>query len=162
MIISLAVLLVPVVLLVGGYQVLAGRTDPVAVDPAGQVAAARADGVPAVRPQGLADDWTVVAAAYGDGTLRLGYQTPGGGSVQLVHSTVPADELLAAELADDATPAGRTTVAGAQWQHYDAPEGRALVRLAHDATVLIHGSAPPETLAHLAAALPPSAQGAGA
>jgi hypothetical protein len=157
MVISLLVLLVPVMLLIGGYQLLAGRTQPVEVDPAPTLAAAEAAGLPVSAPTGLPDDWVPVSAVFrrtGEGlTLRVGYVTPGGGSTQLVQSTVPAERLLPAELPEAAAPAGSLDLAGRSWQRYQADAGRALVLLEPDRTVIVVGAVEEAELRTLAAAL---------
>lgn len=156
--ISLLVVLVPVVLLVGGYQLLAGRTDPVAVDPAEAIAEARAAGMPVTVPAGLGEDWVPVSAVFrrADGglTLRLGYVTPDRASVQVVQSTVPAEVLLPAELPEGAAPAGTLDVAGQPWQRYEAAGGaRSLVLLEPELTTLAVGDAAEAELSQLAASV---------
>lgn len=156
LVISLVVLLVPVFVLFGGYQLLAGRTEPLRVDQAEAIAEAEAAGLPVVTPAGLAEDWAPVSAVFRRGggglTLRLGYVTPEGAGVQLVQSTIPADRLLPAELPEVAVPAGALEVAGGQWQRYQTEQGeRSLVRLEPDLTTLVIGNAAEPELAALAA-----------
>lgn len=158
LLISLLVLLVPVVVLVGGYQVISGRDRPVAVDPAPELAAAIATGMPAVAPTGLDSGWTAVSAAFQErdagATLRIGYATPDGGSVQLIQSTVPVEELLPAELAGAGPPGGTVVVAGRDWQRYPSRPGQqALVLLEPELTTLVVGSADVAELTALAASL---------
>jgi hypothetical protein len=155
MVISLLVLLVPVVLFVGVYQVISGRNLPVEVDPSGELAAAEEAGMPVTVPAGLAAGWVPVSAAFrtadAGGTVRVGYLTPDANSVQLVQSTAPAEELLAAELPDSAAPAGAVDVAGRSWQLYEADDDHlALVLLEPDRTVIAHGRAPETELRDLA------------
>lgn len=158
MVISLAVLVVPVLLLVGGYQLVSGRHQPVAVDPAPALAEAEAAGMAVTAPTGLADGWVPVSAAFqrpaGGYTLRIGYLTPDGPSAQLVQSTVPAERLLPAELPGAARPAGTIDIAGESWQRYENQDGdRALVLLAPDLTTLVIGTTSEAQLHHLAASL---------
>lgn len=155
MALSLLVLLVPIALVLGIYQVLFDGSEPAAIDPQPTLAQARAAGAfPVSEPVGLGDGWHPVTAAFqqGDGgrTLRLGYLTPDGRGVQVVQSSVPADRLLPAELADATQPEGAVDVAGTSWQRYRAAAGqRALVLLEPDRTVIVLGSAPEEELRYL-------------
>lgn len=161
LLLSLLVLLVPVVLLIGGYQVVAGRTAPVAIDPAAELAAAEQAGLEVARPAGLPDGWVPIAADFrqaGDaaagGTLRVGYVTPEGGSVQLLQSSVPPEQLLPDELPAGLQPAGAWELAGQQWQQYAGGGERALARLEPERTVLVLGAASEQELRELAGSLP--------
>jgi uncharacterized protein DUF4245 len=158
LVISLIVLLVPVVLLFGGYQLLAGRNQPVAVDPTGALAEARSAGLTATTPTGLGEDWVPVSAVFqrvdGGLTLRIGYVTPDRASVQLVQSTVPADRLLPAELPEAAAPAGELDVAGQPWQRYESEsDGRSLVLMEPELTTVVVGDAAEAELQQLAASV---------
>ncbi|QSB15285.1 DUF4245 family protein [Natronosporangium hydrolyticum] len=164
LIISLLVLLVPVLLLIGGYQILTGRTQPVAVDPAPAVAEAREAGLPAAGQPELDEQWVPISAAFaepttgasGGGTLRIGYVTPSDGSVQLIQSTLPADELLPADLPPEAAPAGNREIAGEPWQYYTGAGGEhALVLLEPELTIMVVGLGSEAELAELAAASAP-------
>jgi hypothetical protein len=157
-VISLAVLLVPILVLVGGYQLISGRTQPVEVDPTSAIIAARSAGFEAVQPTGLEPGWVAVSAVFrtlDDGvTLRLGYVTPAGDSVQLVQSTVPESRLLAAELSEDAAVADTLDVDGTAWQRYPGRSGEvALVLRDADRTVVVVGKASESELRALAASL---------
>lgn len=157
LVISLLVLLVPVLVLVGGYQILAGRTQPVEIDPAPAITAARADGMAVRAPDGPAG-WVPISAVYAQeghgGTVRIGYVRPDGGSAQLIQSGAPADLVLAAVLPAGATPAGTVAVAGQPWQHYTAGSGeQALVWLEPELTMLVIGRMSDGELAELAAAV---------
>jgi hypothetical protein len=157
LVISLIVLLVPVLLLFGGYQLLAGRNEPVPVDQSEAIGEAGAAGMPVAVPAGLGEDWVPVSAVFqrpsGGFTLRLGYVTPDRASVQAVQSTVPAELLLPAELPEGATPAGALEVAGQSWQRYESERGRMLVLLEPDLTTLVVGDASEAELSQLAASL---------
>jgi hypothetical protein len=159
LVISLLVLLVPVLVLVGGYQLLSGRTEPVAVDPSSAIIAAQQAGLRVAEPVGLASDWVPVSAVFrpveDGGTLRLGYVTPAGDPVQVVQSTVPADELLAGELPEGVAPAGEIDLGDAVWQRYPGRPGEtALMRRESDRTLLVVGPASQTELRTLAASLP--------
>lgn len=160
MVLSLLVLLIPVLLLVGGYQVLAGRNEPAGVDPAPALADARAAGLDAIEPGDLGEDWTLVSAVFqrpdgGGATLRLGYAAPGDESAQVVQSTVPAEALLPGELREAGEPTGSVRVAGEPWQRYETRPGeRALVRLRPRLTTIVIGTAADPDLRTLASSLP--------
>lgn len=159
---TLLVLIVPVLLLVGGYQLISGRLDPVPVDQEPALSAAQRAGVPVIEPTGLSEEWVPLSAVFQradeGGTLRLGYLTPTGKPVQVVQSTLPSGSLLAAELSTDpdaSTPdaEGTVTVGGATWQRYPGRPGEAaLVRTDGALTVLVFGPAPVEELSELAEA----------
>jgi hypothetical protein len=158
MVISLLVLLVPVVLFVGVYQVLAGRNRPVEVDPAPALAAAEAAGMEVAVPVGLSAGWVPVSAVFQPGeagdTLRVGYVTPDGGSVQLLQSTVPPERLLPAELAVPGPPDRTVELAGRTWQEHPPRAGeRALVLLEPDQTTIVRGTTSAAELRDFAAAL---------
>jgi hypothetical protein len=159
MVISLLVLLVPVFVLVGGYQLLTGRTEPVAVDPAGAVEQARAAGLEVTAPGRPPPGWTPVSAVFqqpdGGATLRIGYATPDGGSAQLVQSTVPAETLLPGELHEAGAATGTVEVGGRSWQRYETRPGeRALVWLRPELTTIVIGTAAESELRALAVAVP--------
>lgn len=157
MVISLLVLLVPVVLLIGGYQLLAGRNQPTEVDPAPALAQARAAGLAVAEPTGLSADWTPVSAVVQPAdkgtTLRIGYLTPAGASVQVLQSNIPAEHLLPEEFPDAGPPAGTVTIADHPWQVYSVPHGQALVRLTPELTTIVRGSAAEAELHALVAAV---------
>jgi hypothetical protein len=160
MVISLLVLLVPVVLLVGVYQVLAGRQQPVEVDPQPALTSAAAAGIEVAHPAGLPPGWVPVTAVFqpagAGGTLRVGYVTPDGGSVQLVQSTLPVERLLPAELPEPAPPAGTVDLAGRSWQVYPPRGGeRAMVLLEPAQTTIVLGTTSEPELRDFAAALGP-------
>lgn len=161
MVISLLVLLVPVLVLVGGYQILAERDRPVPVTQEAQeaqIAAAQRAGLDVLTPAGLGEGWAPVSAVFrrldGGATLRLGYVTPEGASVQVVQSSVAAGQLLPQELVAQPAPEGTVTVGAATWQRYPGRDGeRALVRQQPGHTVLVVGAAAEPELRALAGAL---------
>ncbi len=159
MAISLLVLLVPIALVLGFYRIFLGGDDAPVVDPAPAVAQARAAGAfPISEPAKLAPGWRTVRASFqraDDGaTLRIGYLSPEGGGVQLVQSSLPADQLLPTELTDRGRPQGPTELAGRSWQRYTARIGEnALVLLEPERTVIVVGSVPENDLRALAHAL---------
>lgn len=158
MLISLAVLLLPVVVLVGGYQILADRQDPVPVDPSARVAAAERAGMEVAEPADLGPAWVPVSAVFDSGrdgaTLRIGYVTPDGDPVQVVQSTVPPAQLLKSELTAHPRPDGVVTLAHQRWERYPGRSGeRALVSSDATRTVLVVGPADESLLRELAVSL---------
>lgn len=158
LVLSLLVLVVPVLLLVGGYQVLADRHEPVRVAPDAQIAIARRAGLEVLAPVGLERTWVPVSAAFreadGGATLRIGYVTPQDRPVQLVQSSIPPDRLLSRELARDPAAGGTVSVDGVEWHRYPAGNGEtALLRSEPRLTVLVVGSAEERELRELAGAL---------
>jgi hypothetical protein len=158
--ISLLVLLVPVVLVVGVYQVVAGRHRPVEVDPQPALTSAEAAGIEVAQPVGLPPGWVPVSAVFqpggAGGTLRVGYVTPAGGSLQLVQSTLPVERLLPAELPEPVAPAGSVELAGRSWQVFAPGSGeRALVLLEPEQTTIVLGTTSEPELRDFAAALGP-------
>jgi hypothetical protein len=157
MAISLLVLLVPVLLLIGGYQVVSGRTQPVPTDPAEALAAAERAGLETVSPQGLDSAWVPISAVFQPepaATVRVGYVTPSGDSLQVLQTGLPSDQVLTRELTEPRQPGGEIELGGVLWQQYRSGSGkRALVRLEPDRTVLVFGSAAIPELHEFAAAL---------
>ncbi|HEX5594425.1 MAG TPA: DUF4245 domain-containing protein [Micromonosporaceae bacterium] len=157
MALSLLVLLVPIALVFGFYNVVLDGDKPGVIDPGPTVALARADNAfPVSEPTGLDAGWHPIRADFrrvdGGQTLRIGYVTPANGGVQLVQSNVPAERLLPAELTERGRPEGVVELAGRSWQRYTARPGeRALVLLEPDRTVIVVGSAAESELRHLAA-----------
>ncbi|GAB3969465.1 DUF4245 domain-containing protein [Plantactinospora veratri] len=156
---SLLVLLVPIALLIGFGRVVLGADQPVVVDPAPVFQQARnANAFPVGEPTELSDGWRTVTAQFrreaGGATLRLGYLSPDGGGVQLVQSSLPADELIPAELTRDGRPQGTVEVAGRSWQRYTARPGEsALVLLEPGRTVLVVGQVPERDLRRIVVAM---------
>ena len=156
MLLSLAVLLVPILILFIGYETVFSGSAPIPVDPSDAWSAARhAATFPVVQPQGLPARWTVTSAAYGSGTLRVGYVTPAGTGLQLVETAAPVDQFLPAELGTDARPGNLVTIGGRQWRAYPSVRSgnRALVLVDDGRLVVVVGSANDDDLRTIAAAL---------
>lgn len=161
MAISLLVLLGPVLMLFLLYQWVSGGATPTRVDQAPAVQSAQAAGLPAEAPVGLGHGWVPVSAVFqeveGGLTVRLGYLTPEGESVQVVQSTVDVASLLEAELGEQARVDGQALLAEHSWQLYRDVRGgaeRALVRMEPDRTTIVVGAASSAELRLLAAATP--------
>ncbi|MET8370308.1 DUF4245 family protein [Micromonospora sp. DT68] len=159
MAISLLVLLIPIALLLAFYRGFLGGDQATEIDPAPAIEQAQsANSFPVSQPQGLGSDWRTVSARYqtveGGANLRLGYLTPEGRGVQLLQSSLPAEQLLPAELTAESQPQGQTELAGRTWQRYTARGNQqALVLLEPTRTVLIVGDARDNELRELAGAL---------
>jgi hypothetical protein len=156
---SLAVLLVPIVLLLVFYRVVLDGDKPVSVDAAPTIQQARAAAAfPVILPQGLNDDWHTVSATFkqetGGATLRLGYVDPESDPIQLVESSVPTAQLLPIELGKDPKAVSTYRDGTRTWQRYDAREGEnALLLLEKGRTVIVVGLAESKTLESFAASL---------
>jgi len=156
MALSLAVLLIPVLLLLGIYRLAFSGDAPIPVNAADTFGTARHSAHYAVlEPAGLPAKWTVISATFGGGTLRVGYVMPGGSGVQLVESDRPVDDLLPAELGTDAKPGDLITIGGRQWRAYPvARDGnRALVLADAGRTTIVIGTVPDADLRSFAATL---------
>ncbi|GAB1694437.1 DUF4245 domain-containing protein [Krasilnikovia sp. M28-CT-15] len=159
MIVSLAVLLVPIALMLIFYRVVLNGDNPTTIDPAPAIQQAQAASVfPVAEPRGLGDDWHVASATWRreptGSTLRLGYVAPGDAPVQLVESSVPAETLLPRELGRTLAPHGSYQSAGRAWQRYAAGDDtQALVLLEKNRSVIVLGQADTRHLEALAASL---------
>ena len=156
MLLSLAVLLVPVGILFGLYVTVFSGSAPIRVDPSDTWAAAQRDaGFTVLQPQGLPAKWTVTSATFATGTVRVGYVTPSGSGLQLVETGAPADQFLPAELGQDARPGNLVTIGGRQWRAYPSVRSgdRALVLVDDGRIVVVIGSANDDDLRTLAGAL---------
>ena len=158
MILSIIVLLIPLSLIVAVFR-LRGGEDIVVVDPAPAIAQAQSANLfPVVAPLGLSPEWKAVRAAFqtsgSQGTLRVGYVTPSGGTVQLVESNEGTASVLARELGNDVRPQGEVTINGRLWRSSNVrgDEG-ALVDTSNERTVIVVGHAPVQELTTLAASL---------
>ncbi|MEU9620059.1 MULTISPECIES: DUF4245 domain-containing protein [unclassified Streptomyces] len=118
--------------------------------------ARRAAPYPVVAPDGLAKDWKPTSVSYdrkADNSWHLGFLDPEGKYVAVEQSTSPAKKYVT-EVSQDARDTGRTQqVAGETWQHWKGEKYDALVRQDKGATTVVTGSASPERLAEMAAAL---------
>ncbi|MCY1140764.1 DUF4245 domain-containing protein [Actinoplanes sp. Pm04-4] len=159
MVMSLAVLLIPIALLLTFYRLVLDGDKPVAVDPAPTIQQAQqAKLFPVLAPQGLSDDWHTVSATFkraeNGATLRIGYVDPDKDPIQLVQSSVPTDTLLPQELSQDAKPIGTFRAQTGVWRLYDARPGEQALVLADPArTVVIVGKTDAENLESLAGSL---------
>lgn len=120
------------------------------------VTARRAAPYPVAAPAGLSKDWTPTSVSYqreAGNSWHLGFVDPDGKYVAVEQSTSQAKKYVS-EVSQDARNTGRTQqVAGETWQHWEGPKYDALVRHDKGATTVVTGSASPERLAEMAAAL---------
>jgi hypothetical protein len=147
MIISVGLLLVVVFTLFGLYRCLGGDSGST-VDPGSVYEEARdANEFPVLVPTALSDDWKSVSADYqphsAGATLRVGWRSPKGGTLQLIESDIVPATLITRELGADAGPTGAVVEeAGRQWQVYDARNGEtAYLFQEAERTVIITGKA---------------------
>jgi hypothetical protein len=159
MILSLAVLIVPIALLLIFYRTVLSGDAPIAIDPAPTLQEARQSGAFTVlAPQGLGSDWHVSTAKFvrgADGaTLRLGYVDPDKDPIQVVESSVPSSTLLPTELTEDAEPLGTFRAGTGVWRLYQGRPGEKALVLADDKrTVIIVGKTDVDNLKAMATAL---------
>jgi hypothetical protein len=154
---SLAVLLVPILLVVLLFQYIGADDEVTVVDPGPAIAQAAEAGLDVVAPGDLPAGWRPVSAVTreeaGGVTLRLGYITASGGFLQLVQSDIDAEQLLRREVSGS-RPGGTQTVGGAPWQVFPGRSGEhALVRIDKARTVLVLGTAPTSEMRTLAGSL---------
>lgn len=158
MVMALGVLLVVIFALLAVYRFTGGDAAP-EVDAGSAYQQARTSGAfPVLEPKGLRDKWRPVSALYqpdaAGSVLRIGFQTPGDGSVQLVEGDVAPDTMLSRELGAGGKPTGQADLGGRSWQSYSARKGeRALVLQEPERTVIIVGAASDAELRELAGAL---------
>jgi hypothetical protein len=159
MVLSLAVLIVPIALLLIFYRTVLSGDAPVTVDPSSTIQEAQdAKVFPVAVPTGLGDDWHAVSAEFtkpsGGATLRIGYVDPDNDPVQLVESSVPATTLLPAELTPKATPLTNFRAANGVWRLYDGRPGeQALVLADENRTIIVVGKTGVQNLEQLASSL---------
>lgn len=160
MALSMAVLLVPVLVLLGAYNFLFNGNHPRAIDPSGTLAdARRAASFTVLAPGSLPSGWTVVSSSFqrvSDGSvLRLGYVAPGKGALQLIESDRPVNSLLPDELGADAQPGDLVPINDQRWRTYPVARdaAQALVLADNGRTVIIMGTGPEANLRVLAGSL---------
>lgn len=159
MILSLAVLLVPVAILLVIYRTLFNGDAPITVDPAPTIQEAQqAKLFPVAAPRGLGDDWHTSSATFtraaNGATLRIGYVDPDKDPIQLVESSVPTSTLLPAELAENAKPIGTFRSETGVWRLFDGRPGeKALVMADQSRTIIVVGKADVDSLEKLAGSL---------
>ena len=159
MVLSLAVLLVPIALLLTFYRLVLNGDAPASVDPRPVIEQAqRAAAFPVAVPAGPGDGWHVSSASFrhqsGGATLRLGYVDPDGKGLQLIESSAPPATLLPAELGAAAKPLDTYRTDARAWRLYQARPGeQALVLAETGRTIIVVGTARAGRLEELASSL---------
>jgi uncharacterized protein DUF4245 len=159
MVLSLAVLIVPIALLLIFYRVVLSGDAPVTVDPGPKIQEAQeAKAFPVAVPSGLGSDWSVSSATFtkqsGGATLRIGYVDPRKSPVQLVESNVASATLLPAELTTKAKPLTEFRAANGVWRLYTGRPGeQALVLADPTRTIIVVGKTDVSHLETLASSL---------
>jgi hypothetical protein len=118
--------------------------------------ARRAAPYPVAAPEGLAKGWKPTSVTYSrvnDDSWHLGFLDPDGEYVAVEQSTAPAEKYIP-KVSQQARRTGKAQqVAGATWQRWEGPKYDALVREGKGSTTVITGTASPERLAEMVAAL---------
>lgn len=159
MVISMAVLLVPIIIALAVWRYVSSGNEVNTVDPTSTIQQARQTGhFPVAVPTGLGDDWKVTSAANdvsgATQTLRLGYVTPDGGFAQVVESNQDAAKLLAGSVPDGARPTGAVRIGGHDWSRYTGQKSRAVLALLEPKrTILVVGQTSDAELRTLAGSL---------
>ena len=157
MLISLAVLLVPILLIVALFQRAPARPPVEAIDPvAAAVQAQPKASFPLLVATGLPRAWVPIEAAWTPlggqllghgvaeaGTWVVGYQTPDDTFVSISQQAGKLPTFVE-EFTHSAAPDGTSTVAGQQWTRYAGTDGstRYLVRVTSADTIIIEGAEP--------------------
>jgi len=159
MVLSLAVLLVPIMIAIGVWQYLSSGQQVNVVDPGSAITQARqADAFPVLVPHGLPAGWRSTSAETTVSgktvTLRIGYVTPSGGFAQLVESNKDSAALLSGSVPASAAPTGSVRIGGHDWARYNGDKQRAVLALLEpNRTVLAVGQTSDDELRDLAASL---------
>lgn len=157
MILSLAVLLLPIGAVFLFWAVFAGGNQPTVIDPKPAYNTASHAGLDVREPQGLSEDWKPVSSNASEEsdamTLRVGFQTPEEAGIQLVETEATPQELMSSELNDDAKFFEKLSLDSGEWRHYGTPGGNALVYSEDGLTILVHGEAEAAELIEFAGSL---------
>jgi hypothetical protein len=158
MLLSLAVLLVPIAVIFLGWRFLTGGTDASPIDPRPSYDEASGAGLDVREPSGLGDDWVPISQdvnqSGGAVTLRVGFYTPDEAGAQLIESDGPAKRLIGEELGKAPKETGVLSTKYPDWKTYITVDGNnALVYSTDDLTIIVHGDASVDELGSLARAL---------
>jgi hypothetical protein len=155
---SLGVLIVPIFVVILGYQALGA--DPVTKVDSGQAYSdAQAGGqFTPLRAQGLPKGWDTTAAdfqvAKGIATLRIGFVAPDGRFARFAQSNRPVEQMIADELGGARRSTGAEELNGQVWLRYPGRgQEHALVSARRDSVVVVTGTADDAELQDLAASL---------
>jgi hypothetical protein len=158
MVLSLAVLLVPIALVVLFYRLALNGDSPVTIDPAATIQEAQAANVFPVAVPRPGDDWHASSATWSrtstGATLRIGYVDPDKDPVQLIESSIQPSTLIRAELTGKAEILGSFQAGARSWQRYSGrPVEQALVLFEKGRTIIIVGKTEPKNLDAMASSL---------
>jgi hypothetical protein len=158
MFMALGVLLVVVFAVLGIYRCTGGDQTPIVDTGSVYEQAHSSNAFPVLETKGLSDKWRPVSALFqpdaAGSVLRIGYETPADGTLQLVEGNVDPDTMLGRELGNDGRSTGQVDVNGRSWQRYTARRGeRALVLKEPERTVIVVGAASDAELQTFAASL---------
>ena len=122
--------------------------------------ASRVSPYPLLAPQGLGERWRATSVKFSgfDPTntqWHIGFINPND-KYAAVEQTNGFTDALVRDKGKRGKPVGTVNVAGEQWQSYDGPKYRSLVRVQNGITTMVTGNAGFEDLTVLAAALRPS------
>lgn len=158
MVISLAVLLLPIAGVFLVWNFLTSDQPVSEVDPTEAYTQAEGLGLKVSPPEGLSQEWRPLSSGVtqddGSVTLRVGYYTPSAGGMQFIASQRDPVDLLEAELGEAPRPGGDVTVEGVSWQSYVTVDGNsALVYSDDSVTFIVHGDTSADELVEFAEAL---------
>lgn len=149
MALSLAVLLVPILLIVLVGRFLYGDSTTATVDPELALKGAARASMQPIPPGTAPADWKIVSARFKDGVLRIGYIDPSDQGVQLVQG--PSGDLVATELGQDARQVGEVPAAGRTWAQWAGRDGfKALARTEGPTSIVVIGAVGVDELSLLA------------
>jgi len=158
MMMSLAVLLVPIAVIFLVWGFLTSDIPVSEIDPTPAYIQAEGLGLELTEPEGLAPEWRPLSSGVNqeDGlvTLRVGYYTPSGGGMQFIASQVDPAALFEVELRGAPRLLGPVTLGEMTWQSYVTAEGTtALVHTDESMTLIVHGDSSIEELQEFAVVL---------
>ncbi|GGW48365.1 DUF4245 domain-containing protein [Streptomyces xantholiticus] len=121
------------------------------------VTAQRAAPYPVAAPEGLGKGWRATSVTFereNAHAWHLGFLDPDDQYVAVEQSTAQSADKYVREVTHEAAKTERTRqVAGRTWQYWEGPKYDALVLTADGSTTVVTGTATPERLAEMAAAL---------
>lgn len=158
MILSLAVLLLPIGLIFALWQFIGSDRQVSVVDPMPTYQEAADAGLDIAAPKGLSDDWKPVSSTVdrsdGDVTLRVGYHTPAAAGMQLLVSDGDVAEVVEATLRESPRATGVVETSGREWTEYvTVDNNHALVCEEDDQLLIVYGDAETAELTEFASAL---------
>ncbi|WP_415648522.1 DUF4245 domain-containing protein [Stackebrandtia soli] len=158
MLLSLAVLLVPIALIFGLWQFIGSDRQVSVVNASPTYQEAADAGLDVTEPQGLSEEWKTVSSMVnredGEATLRVGYYTPSGAGMQFVVSEIDEVELTELVLRKNPQPTGVVETASREWSGYVTTDNNnALLSSGGGQTYIVYGDAPMDELSQFVEAL---------